>query len=135
MHIKHLSKNFTQKSTSKLLGITTDGYLKFSKHIANISKKVSRKCNSPMRISSLLIYQHKIFFLNSSMNVQFNHCPLSWAFSSISSNIKFNKLHETSLRHLSQTTDLYVEKYSITYRLQESLIIICQSMLIFDLKL
>jgi hypothetical protein len=54
MNIKVLDKQIKSDSEMKLLGNTFDEHLKFSSHIDDISKTVSRKVGVLMRLRNLL---------------------------------------------------------------------------------
>ena len=85
-------------TTKKLLGITINEHLNFNEHLTYVFKRVSRKLNALLKVSSFLSYQQKKAISNSFISGQFNYCPLIWMFSSIRSYRKINKLHERSLR-------------------------------------
>ena len=69
-----------------ILGITIDNKLNFDSHI--------RK----MCISTFLKKDQKRIIFNAMIKPQFSYCPLIWMFSSQQSNNLVNKVHETSIR-------------------------------------
>ena len=60
----------------KLLGITVDDKLNFSKHISKLCNKASGQLNQLFRLKRYLSPSCRILSINSYINSNFNYCPL-----------------------------------------------------------
>ena len=93
-------ENFNIKNSfpGKLLGITFNCKLKFSNHIEDICKNVTRKVNALSRIVSYIDISRRKILMNTFFRSQFNCCSLIWMCYNCSLNHKINRLHERCLR-------------------------------------
>ena len=99
--MKHLLlKMYVIKAARKklLLGITIDNKLSFDSHIRKMCKKSGQKLNALSRITTFLNKDQKSIIFNAMIKSQFSYCPIIWMFSSRRSNNLINKVHERSLR-------------------------------------
>ena len=87
-----------ESSEEKLLGLTIDKSLKFTKHVSNICKKASQKVSALARVAKLLPFHRKRILLKAFIESQFSYCPLVWMFCSRQMNGKINHIHERALR-------------------------------------
>ena len=87
-----------ESNTVKLLGVTIDKELKFDKYISQVCSKANKKLNALSRMQSFLSVQKRKIIFKSFIESQFKYCPLVWMFCSRKSNDKINRLHERSLR-------------------------------------
>ena len=107
----------------KLLGITTDNYLKFGDHINNICRKASAKISALSRIASYMDLPKRKQIMNSFSKRQFSYSPLTWMVHSRKRNNKINRLNETSLR--VTYNDLHLKRYLKEITLFQCTIEIC----------
>ena len=61
-------------------------------------KKSGQKLNALSRITTFLNKDQKSIIFNAMIKSQFSYCPIIWMFSSRRSNNLINKVHERSLR-------------------------------------
>ena len=92
-----------------ILGITT-----FDSHVKNIYRKASQKLCALSRISNYLETNERKIFFCGMIKSQFSYCPLIWMFHSRKSNNLINKIHERSLRIISD------DKESVFHTLREN---------------
>ncbi|XP_057299382.1 uncharacterized protein LOC130630003 [Hydractinia symbiolongicarpus] len=85
-------------SEEKLLGITIDNMLTFSKHVKDLCKKASNKLNALVRLSPYMDQQKLYLILNSFILSQFGYCPLLWMFCNRTTNNSINRIHSRALR-------------------------------------
>ena len=85
----------------KFLGITIDNKLTFESHVTDLCTKASQKIGALSRIKNYLDDSQKKLIFNAMIKSQFNYCPLVWMFCSRSLNNMINKVHERSLRMIS----------------------------------
>ena len=81
-----------------ILGITIDNKLNFDSHIRKMCKKSGQKLNALSRITTFLKKDKKSIIFDAMIKSQFSYCPIIWMFSSRLSNNLINKVHERSLR-------------------------------------
>ena len=81
-----------------ILGITIDNKLTFDSHIKSICRKAGQKLSALSRILPYLERDKKELLFKSMVKSQFNCCPLVWMFCSRNANNLINKIHERSLR-------------------------------------
>ena len=93
-------KDVCYKSSKEevILGITIDNKLSFDSHIRKMCKKSGQKLNALSRITTFLNKDQKSIIFNAMIKSQFSYCPIIWMFSSRRSNNLINKVHERSLR-------------------------------------
>ena len=93
-------KDVCYKSSKEevILGITIDNKLSFGSHIRKMCKKSGQKLNALSRITTFLNKDKKSIIFNAMIKSKFSYCPIIWMFSSQRSNNLINKVHERSLR-------------------------------------
>ena len=93
-------KDVCYKSSKEevILGITIDKKLSFDSHIRKMCKTSGQKLNALSRITTFLNRDQKSIIFNAMIKSQFSYCPIIWMFSSRRSNNLINKVHERSLR-------------------------------------
>ena len=84
-----------------ILGITIDNKLSFDSHIKKICRNIGQKLSVLLRIASYLELDQKKLLFNAMIKSQFSYCPLVCMFSSRKSNNLINKIHERTLRIIS----------------------------------
>ena len=84
-----------------MLGITIDSKLNFKRHIRNMCKVANQKLNALCRISNYIINDQCKLLINAFIKSQFSYCPLIWMFCTRGSNNKINRIHERSLRFIT----------------------------------
>ena len=82
----------------KLLGVTIDSELKFTDHMTQVCKKVSKKLNALSRQCAILPFQKRKMLMQTFILSQFNFCPLVWMCHNRGINNKINELHYRALR-------------------------------------
>ena len=97
------------ESTVKSLGIEMDNKLNFEKHISNICKKASNQLNGICRLQTFMGHKEKEVMINTFAHSNFNHGCLIWHCSSKKSQNKVEKIHERSLKFLSND---YLSSYA-----------------------
>ena len=100
-------KDACYKNSKKevILGITIDKKLCFDSHIRKMFKKSANNLNALSRISTFLNKGPKRIIFNALIKSQFSYCPLIWMFSSQQSNNLINKVHQISLRLITNDTN------------------------------
>ena len=93
-------KDVCYKSSKEevILGKTIDKKLSFDSHIRKMCKTSGQKLNALSRITTFLNRDQKSIIFNAMIKSQFSYCPIIWMFSSRRSNNLINKVHERSLR-------------------------------------
>ena len=93
-------KDVCYKSSKEevILGITIDNKLSFDSHIRKMCKTSGQKLNALSRITTFLNRDQKSIIFNAMIKSQFSYCPIIWMFSLRRSNSLINKVHERSLR-------------------------------------
>ena len=91
----------TMESSVKLLGIEIDNKLNFEKQISNICQKASNQLNAICRLQTFMGHKEKEAMINAFEHSNFNYGSLIWHFSSKKSQNKIKKIHERSLKFLS----------------------------------
>ncbi len=82
----------------KLLGVTIDNQLKFSKHISNICIKAGCNLNALKRVAKSLPVNVKLLLYKTYILCHFNFCPLVWHFCGQSDTDKLESLQKRALR-------------------------------------
>ena len=114
---KNLSKSIlnmngvelTIEPSLKLSVIEIGNKLNFEKHISNIFKKASNQLNAICRLETFMGHKEKEAIINTFAHLNFKCGCLIWHFSSKKSNNKVEKIHERSLKFLSND---YVSSYA-----------------------
>ena len=86
------------ENSVKLLGITIDTKLDFSKHVSTLCRKASQKLHALARISNFMSHDKLRLLMKAFIESQFGYCPLVWMFHSRTLNNRINRLHERALR-------------------------------------
>ena len=89
------------KSSVKLLGIEIDNKLNFEKHISNICQKANNQLNAICTLQVFMGRKEKEAMINTFVHSNFNYVCLIWHFSSKKFQNKTEKIHERSLKFLS----------------------------------
>ena len=92
----------------KLLGVDIDFSLNFDSHVKSICKKAAKQLNILKRIGKNLSKLNRLTIFHTFIMSNFNFCPLSWHFCSVSNTKKIEKIQERALRFV-------YEDYSISY--------------------
>ncbi len=82
----------------RLLGVTLDGNLKFSQHIADICIKAGRNLNAVKRLARSLPTKVRLQLYKTYISCHFNFCPLVWHFCSKSDTDKLERLQYRALK-------------------------------------
>ena len=112
-------KMIWESSQEKLLGITIDKNLKFTKHLENICKKASAKVTALARMVKILPFHKKRILMKTFIESQFSYCPLIWMFCTRKMNMRVNHIQERALRlvyddYITPFNDLLVKDKSVT---------------------
>ena len=86
------------KRVVKLLGITIDEKLTFTKHVANICSLANNKLRALTRIRRYLSKEQTKYLSEAYIISAFKYCPLIWMFCNKTSNNRINKIYKRSLR-------------------------------------
>ena len=82
----------------KLLGVTFDKKLSFTKHVEDLCKKANQKLHALARLSNYTDPVKLKLLMDAFIKSQFNYCPLVWMFHDRTINSKVNKIRERALR-------------------------------------
>ena len=82
----------------KLLGVTFDKKLSFTKHVQDLCKKAHQKLHALARLSNYIDPIKLKLLMDAFIKSQFNYCPLVWMFHDRRANAKLNKVSERALR-------------------------------------
>ena len=82
----------------KLLGITLDNDLNFTKHVTSLCKKANSKISALGRVAPYMSINKARMIMKAFVSSQFSYCPLVWMNHSRILNSRINRLHERSLR-------------------------------------
>ena len=86
------------KRELKLLGITIDQKLTFTKHIVNICSLANNTLRALTRIRRCISKEQTKYLSEAYIISAFKYCPLIWMFCNKTSNNQINKIHKCSLR-------------------------------------
>ena len=78
----------------KLLGVTFDKKLSFTKHVQDLCKKAQQKLHRLARLSNYIDPIKLKLQMDAFITSQFNYCPLVWMFHERRANTKLNKVFE-----------------------------------------
>ena len=84
----------------KLLGVTIDNKLDFSKHIEAICKQASQKTSAILRIRNYISIDKASKLVHAFILSRFFYCPLIWMFCNRKCSELINKTHKRALRTL-----------------------------------
>ena len=90
----------TSENHVKILGVTVDDKLTFSKHIGLCCTKAARQLNALARISRYLDVSARKLIYNSFIVSCFSYCPLVWHFCGKQNSNKLERINERALRIL-----------------------------------
>ena len=76
----------------KLLGVTCDKKLSFTKHAQDFCKKAPQKLHAHTRLSTYIDPIILKLLMDAFFKSQFNYCPLVWMFHDRRANTKLNKV-------------------------------------------
>ena len=93
-----------------ILGVITDNKLTFHSHVKGLCKKTGQKLPALSRISTFIDLNQRQILFQSMIKLQFSYCPLIWMFCSSKSNNLINKIHERSLRIVTNDKNSNFEK-------------------------
>ena len=82
----------------KLLGLTIDEHLNFSRHIGEVCKNASRKVGVLMRLRNMLTTSAKLKIFISFIMPQITYCHKVWHFCQASDSRKMELVQERALR-------------------------------------
>ena len=99
-NITFIVENRHIKSTNevKLLGITIDDKLTFTKQINNLCSKASNLLRASTRIRKFLSKKETKRLSEAYIMSTFKYCPLIWMFRGKTENKSINKIHKRTLR-------------------------------------
>ena len=93
----------------KLLGITIDEKLTFTKHIANICSLANNRLRALTRIRRYLSKEQTKYLSEAYIISAFKYCPLIWMFCNKTSNNQIDEMHKRSLCLVYEMHDANVE--------------------------
>ena len=97
------------KKEVKLLGITIDDKLTFTRHVANICSLANNRLRSLTRIRRFLSMEETKYLSEAYFMSAFKYCPLIWMFCNKTSNNQINKIHKRTLRLVFEMEDVNFE--------------------------
>ena len=109
------NKQIKCKREVKLLGITIDEKLTFTKHIANICSLANNRLRALTRIRSYLSTEQTKYLSEAYIMSAFKYCPLIWMFCNKTSNNQINKIHKRTLRLVYIMQDANFEDLLLKY--------------------
>jgi len=91
---------YTIKSTPdlKLLGVTLDDKLKFSKHVSDMCKQASKKVSVLVRLRKMIPTEAKLQLYKAAILPNLTYCHTVWHFCKASDTIKLERVQERALR-------------------------------------
>jgi len=93
--------DLTTSQNVTLLGIKIDSNLNFNEHVSLLCKKANRQLKVMYRFKTLLGKKEKGIIFKTFILSNFNFCPVVWAFCSVTSMRKIEKVQERALRFLT----------------------------------
>ena len=97
--VVNIGKSTSKESDyEKLLGVTFDKKLSFTKHVEDLRKKANQKLHALARLSNYTDPVKLKLLMDAFIKSQFNYCPLVWMFHDRTINSKLNKIRERALR-------------------------------------
>ena len=90
-------KQIKCKGEAKLLGITIDEKLTFTKHIANLCSLANNRLRALTRIRRYRSKEQTKYLSEAYIISVFKYCPLIWMLCNKNSNNQINKIHKRSL--------------------------------------
>ena len=83
--------------SQKIIGVTIDRKMNFTKHVTNLCDKASKKIQTLARIFPYMPQMQKRLLMNAYFMFQFGYCPLLWMNHSRALNNRMNGLHKRAL--------------------------------------
>ena len=90
----------TSENEIKVLGVTVDNRLSFTKHVSICCTKAARQLNALARIARYLDSSGRRLIYNSFIASCFSYCPLVWHFCGKQNSDKLEKINQRALRIL-----------------------------------
>ena len=103
------NKQIKCKRVVKLLGITINEKLTFTRHIANICSLANNRLRALTRIRRFLSTEQAKYLSGAYIMSAFKYCPLIWMFCNKTSNNQINKIHKRTLRLIYEMEDANFE--------------------------
>ena len=91
------NKQIKCKTEVKLLGITIDEKLTFTKHIANICSLANKRLRALTRIRGFLSMEQTKYLSEAYIMPAFKYCLLIWMLCNKTSNNQINKIHKRTM--------------------------------------
>ena len=98
MKIDVMNNDIESHSEMKLLGVTIDEHLNFSRHIGEVCKNASRKVGVLMRLRNMLTTSAKLKIFISFIMPQITYCHTVWHFCRASDSREMERVQERALR-------------------------------------
>ena len=90
--------NIKESEYKKLLGVTFDKKLNFTKHVQDLCKKAHQKLHALARLYDYIDPIKLKLLMDAFIKLQFNYCTLVWMFHDRGANVILNKVFERSMR-------------------------------------
>ena len=103
------SKQIKCKREVKLMGITIDEKLTFTRHIANICSLANYRLRALTRIKRFLSTVQAKYLCEAYIMSALKYCPLIWTFCNKTSNNQINEIHKRTLRLVYEMEDANFE--------------------------
>ena len=94
----YIYESFSYSEYEKLLGVTFDKKLNFTKHVQDLCKKAHQQLHALARLSEYIDPIKLKLLMDAFIRSQFNYCPLVWMFHDREANVKLNKVFERAMR-------------------------------------
>ena len=103
------NKQIKCKREVKLLRITIDEKLTFTKDIANICSLANNRLRALTSIRRFLLMEQTKYLSEAYIMSAFKYCPLIWSFFNRTSNNQINKIHKRTLHLVYEMEDANFE--------------------------
>ena len=103
------NKQIKCKREVKLLRITIDEKLTFTKDIANICSLANNRLRALTSIRRFLLMEQTKYLSEAYIMSAFKYCPLTWSFFNRTSNNQINKIHKRTLHLVYEMEDANFE--------------------------
>ena len=97
----------------KILGVTFDNTIDFSKHISDICIKCSQKVGVIMRLRKLIPTTAKLQLYKSAILPHLTYCHLVWNFCKASDRKKLERVQEKALKAVFNTNNLTYNEHLV----------------------
>ena len=128
------NKHIESTNKAKLLRITVDQKLTFTKHINNLCNTASNHLRALTRVTKYLSQEQTKCLSEAHIMKTFKYCPPIWSFCGKTENKSINKIHKLTLRLIYETEDatfedlLESDKIRYYYNIRTLLVKIYKSM-------